>query len=458
MKLFGLNISRIKQKAMTAVNGTTGWWRVIGEPFSGAWQRNQEEKIGDVLTYPTLYACLNRVSQDIGKMPFILKESDSDGIWRSVDSATRSPVLKTPNGYQTPQQFRESWALSILQHGNTYILKGRDARGEVNKLYVLDPHRVMPMVADSGDVYYQINYPLTENLLPDNYPADNLIIPAREIIHDRLNAFHHQLIGVPPVAAAYWPTIKNLKILKNSAEFFGNAAQPGGILTGPAGMTESDAKAVKEFWDDNYTGKGRGKIAVIGADLKYTSFAMNSVDSQLVEQMRYSDEQICQPFGIPPFKVGIGAIPAGLGVDAINQLYYSDALQSRVQAMETLLTEALGLDPLRVDVDEMELMRMDSGGKASYHSSMVSGGIEAINEARREFNLGPLEGGDTVYMQQQDFPLDQVRQNRIISQTESPVIDPPPVTDEEDEEKRLITMDLNRYKAIEAARNIINAT
>lgn len=422
-------------KALNPVASHRGWWKVISEPFSGAWQMNKEEKQGTILCYPTLYACLNRISSDIGKLPLILKREDANGIWQ-VDTTNTAywPVLRKPNGYQTAQQFREAWALSKLQHGNAYVLKGRDDRGVVTRLWVLDPCRVMPMVSDSGDVFYQISYSTSENLLPEGYPGEQLIVPAREIIHDRLNTFHHQLIGVPPLCAAHWPAVKNLKILKSSSEFFANGAQPGGILTAPAGMTDEDAKAVKEYWDTNFTGDGRGKVGVIGADMKYTAFAFKAADSQLVEQMRYSDEQICQPFGIPPFKIGIGSIPAGLGVDAINQLYYSDALQSHIEAMENLLDEGLGISrPLGVELDLEPLLRMDVGKQADVMTKLTGGGIATPNEGRRPFGLGPLEGGDTVYMQQQDFPLDQVRKNKIVDASQQPA-EPEPQNDPEPED------------------------
>src|SRR5690606_9527396 len=226
-----------------------------------------------------------------------------------------------------------TWLLSKLINGNTYILKVRDNRDVVVALFILDPCRVVPMVSDAGRGFYQVNYPTAQNLLPDSYPAQQLTIPASEIIHDRMNCLHHHLIGVPPLCAAYWPAAKNLRILKSAAEFFANNAQPGGILTAPAGLSEPDADALKAYWAEYYTGSKAGTIAVIGADMKFTPFAMNSADSQLVEQMRYSDEQVCQPFGVPPFKIGIGSIPAGLGVDAINLLYHEDALSGHVEAM-----------------------------------------------------------------------------------------------------------------------------
>jgi phage portal protein BeeE len=59
-------------------------------------------------------------------------------------------VLRKPNRYQNRIKFVETWIASKLLHGNAYILKERDNRGVVVALYVLDPHRVKPLVAPDG--------------------------------------------------------------------------------------------------------------------------------------------------------------------------------------------------------------------------------------------------------------------------------------------------------------------
>lgn len=454
MRIFGIDITRAKTKAasgLSAVGNTGGsWWSRILEPFPGAWQRNLEETQPTLFCYPTLYACISRIAQDVGKLPFLLMQKDSDGIWQAVENAAYSPVLRNPNGYQTAQQFRETWLISKLTQGNTYVLKERDNRGVVVRLYVLDPNRVQPLVADNGDVYYQLQTDRL-NRLPENRPTADLVIPAMDIIHDRMNTFHHWLIGIPPVSAAYWPALKNLKILRNAADFFNNGANPGGILTAPAGMSDDDAQAVKDYWNTNFSGANSGKVAVIGADMKFTTFAFKSADSQMVEQMQYSDRQICQPFGIPPYIVGVGEIPAGLKVDDVTNTYYSLALQAHIEAMENLLDEGLRIaGNLGVELDLEPLLRMDEGKKAEVATKLVSGGIDTPNEGRRRFNRKPLVGGDTVYMQQQDMPLDQVRLNTIAPKTAPPPAEPEPSPD--DEELRALRVEVFMQKAIAAAR------
>lgn len=458
MRIFGWEIGRAKQ--LSPVPDYRGGWRRILEPYSGAWQQNVEEKQSTVLCYPTLYACLNRISQDIGKLPFQLKSVDSNGIWQPVQNAAYSPVLRKPNHYQTQQQFRESWILSKLIQGNTYALKGRDNRGVVTSLYILDPCNVVPLVADSGDVYYRLNFPTSANLLPEKYPGNELVVPASEIIHDRLNTFHHPLIGVPPLCAANMPACKNLKILKDATAFFSNGANPGGILTAPAGMSEADADAIKAYWNTNFSGDNAGKVAVIGADMKFTAFAFKAADSQLVEQLRYSDEQICQPFGIPPFKIGIGSIPAGLGVDSINQLYYSDALQAHIEAMEALLDEGLAISPpLGVEMDLEPLLRMDVGKQTEVIAKQVAGKLITPDEGRKRLGYGPTGGGDTIWAQQQDFPLATLRDRLPPDQKPEPATPPPPPepSSAASDENKALAAEVWQLKAIQATREALNA-
>lgn len=364
-----------------------------------------EEKRGDLITYPTLYACIYRIASDMGKLPFSLRQRDGNGVWTEVPNSAYDSILRKQNNFQTPAQFREHWIITKLINGNTYVLKRRGDRREVTELYVLDPERVMPLVSESGAVFYQLQTD-TLNQLPDGYPADSLIVPASEIIHDRCMTIHHPLIGIPPLASAHWPALKNMKIMRSATEFFANNAQPGGILTAPAGMTEEDAQAVQKYWAENFNGPNAGRVAIIGADMKFTPFAMKSIDAQMVEQMRYSDEQICQPFGIHPFKIGIGSLPAGLGVDGINLMYYNDALQALIQHMEDLLDDGLSiLRPLGVELDTEPLLRMDEAKKADIATKLVNGMIKTPDEGRRQFNLAPTPGGDTLWGQNQDYPL-----------------------------------------------------
>jgi HK97 family phage portal protein len=389
-------------KTLSVVSPSGGWYSIIKEPFAGAWQSGQDATFDTLIGYSTLYACISRIATDIGKLPFRLKALDSSGIWAVIKNPAYDPVLRKPNHFQTSHQFREAWVVSKLSQGNTYVLKERDARGVVVALYILNPLRVMPLVADNGEVFYQLH----EDKLNQIFDG-GLVFPASEIIHDRCISPFHPLVGLPPLAGAYTAALKNLNIIKSASKFFGNNAQPGGLLVAPGSISPQTADELKAKWQANFTGDNTGKIAVVGDALKFEPMAMKSVDAQMVEQLRYSDEQICQPFGVPPFKVGIGTIPAGMKVDDINQLYYSDALQTHIESMENLLDQGLGLgDQIGVELDLLPLLRMDATKQAEFEAKLVGGAIKTPNEARLAFGLPPIEGGDSVYLQQQNYSLE----------------------------------------------------
>ena len=135
-----------------------------------------------------------------------------------------------------------------------------------NYWYFLDPRLVVPLVADNGDVYYQLQRdPLSE--LPSA-----VTVPASEIIHDRWNTLYHPLVGLSPIYAAGVSALTSLNIQRNSANLFKNSARPGGVLTAPNAIEESTAQRLKAYFEENFTGDLAGKVAVLGDGLEYKHF------------------------------------------------------------------------------------------------------------------------------------------------------------------------------------------
>src|SRR5690606_20684597 len=190
--------------------------------------------------------------------------------------------------------------------------------------------------------------------------------------------------------------------------------------------------------------------------------AMKSADSQLVEQMKHSDEQICYPFRIKPYKIGIGNPPGGWKSDDVNVEYHSDALSPLIEAMENLLKEGLGIPkPMQIWLDDDVLWRMDQGKLAEVETKLIGGMAKTPDESRRKMNLPKTPGGDTLWGQHQDYPLGMLRDRTDLNPpAPAPAETPPPDDTEDDEEAdeqilrgiAAITA-LNTIKAIEAARN-----
>lgn len=399
MRLLGFNITR--QKATMPVDSGRSWYPLVRESQVGAWQRNITVDRASVTSFHAIFSCATLIASDIAKLRIKLCTVGPDDVWTEKDSPAYSPVLRKPNAYQTWSQFIESWLLSKVLRGNAYILKIRDNRNVVVQLKVLDGNRVRPLVADDGSVYYR--------LAPDNMVGvgESVDIPASEIIHDRFNCLFHPLVGLTPIYANGLAATQGLSIQNNSAAFFSNNSRPGGILVAPSKISQQTADELKANWNANYTGLNNGKVAVLGDGLKYEAMSVDAVDAQLVEQLKWTSEVVCSTFHVPPYKIGVGALPSYNNVQALNVEYFSQCLQKLMDDVESSLDFGLELPkPLRTKFEERDLLRMDSVTQMQVLKEGVSAGVYSPNEARAQVDLPPVEGGETPYLQQQNYSLE----------------------------------------------------
>src|SRR5690625_7458821 len=248
-----------------------------------------------------------------------------------------------------------------------------------------------------------------------------------------------------------------MRIQKDSETFFGNGARPGGILSAPGAISDETASRLKKHWYENYTGDNSGRVAVVGDGLKYEPMRAKSVDSQLVEQLNLSAKVVCSCFHVPPFKIGLDSLPAGK-VEEMNLIYYSDCLQVLIEEFEQCMTDGLGLPERQsVELDIDSLWRMDTESKFRMLSEAIKG-VMAPNEARRRVNLKPVEGGDSVYMQQQNYSLEALARRDAQPDPFRPA-QPGPVEPEAepepaapDDETKRAQAELCTLKAVQSAR------
>jgi len=417
-----------KKKSLSGVNDR-GWIPIIYESFLGAFQQDVELRVETALSHPTVYACITQIAADVGKLRLRLTELKK-GIWSETESPAFSPVLRKPNTYQTRQKFIEQWIISKLVYGNAYVLKERDSRSLVVALYVLDPNRVRTLVSDNGLVFYGLNQ---DNLatVDKDIPA----APASEIIHDTMECLFHPLVGIPPLFAGNLAALQGLNIQQSSAAFFGNNSRPGGVLTAPGVISQETADRLKASWDEKFKGENAGKIAVLGDGLKYEAMAQTAVDSDLIEQLKWSDEKICSIFKVPPYKIYVGPMPTYDNAEVLDKIYYASCLQRLIEAIEQLLDDGLNLPAkYRTEFDLDDLMRMDSVLQMRTAAEGIKAGLVSPNEGRQKLSLPPVKGGESPYLQQQNYSLAALDERDKNNPLSKPVAPPAPIEEDLTEE------------------------
>jgi hypothetical protein len=113
-------------------------------------------------------------------------------------------------------------------------------------------------------------------------------------------------------------------------------------------------------------------------------------------------------------------------------------LQEKIENLELCLDEGLELPkPYGTEFDLDDLMRMDSVSKNQAAATAINSGGMTIDEARKKyFDLGPVPGGNTAYLQQQYWPLSQLAARPIPELPAAPAVVPVDV-EAEDEDKTI---------------------
>jgi HK97 family phage portal protein len=401
----GLGSLTTKGAGLAMVTDFRGWiGSGIRESSPGAWQRGTKlQTSGDLLTYSPIFACVTRIAADIAKLrPVLMADTSEPGI--SEPASKASPywqVLRQPNPNQTWNQFARQWQISKALFGNTYVLKWRDLRGIVTRLYILDPRGVQPLITPDGGVYYSLSSDQLAMI-----PTGMRACPASEMIHDRGATLWHPLVGIAPLYACALSGTLGLRIQQNSTAFFANMSRPSGMLTAPGTIDPVTAERLKADWNANFSGLNLGKLAVLGDGLEYQAMTIAAEQAQLAEQLGMTAVDVATAYAMPAYKINAGPMPTAGNVEALELQYYAGCLQTHIEDMEACLDMGLGVpEGYHVECDLDGLLRMDSASLMTMLAAGVTGGILSPNEARRRFNLRGVAGGASPVLQQQNFSL-----------------------------------------------------
>lgn len=372
---------------------------IIREPFAGAWQRGISYKSAHIYQNPAVFACISLISGDIGKLKPNL-QNQWRGIWQNAP--VNAPVLEKPNGFQTRNEFFAAWVAQLLAHGNAYIIK----RGGEWRL--LNPQKVQAMVSNDGAVFYNLGVDDIAGI------TEAVTVPERSLIHHRINAWFHPLLGLSPLYAAAISGEFGEAARQAALSEYENQARPGGIIEVPGSVPVDKLAMIKATWSSSYGGENRGKTAVLADGMTFKEIGINSLaDAELINALKLTTEQICACFGVFPWMIGAASQPNYNGSNTGQQLYFTRTLQRYIEEIESLLFDALELTAdQRVNFDVSGLLRMTPAEQMAVLASGINASILSPNEARAQLNLPPVAGGDQPLSQQQYYSLAELAKRK----------------------------------------------
>ena len=370
-----------------------------------------------------VYSCVSVLAQETARLDIYNYELQSDRSRVLITNSAAASVLRKPNNYQSKSDWMLYLMMSLLLDGNAYCYAERDRRGAISAFHPIDPSLiVVHRVDETGEIFYQIGADATQSAtIGLNDLRDKTFIPARDMLHVRLFCLNDPMIGYSPLQALGPAISLGGNIQQQSAAFFANMARPAGILRTPKPLAKEAAERIQQQWSKMMSGENVGRTAVLDNDVDWRPLTMSAVDAEVIAQYKMSVETVAQVYRIPMFMLGDLEKTSFNNVESMQKAFVMSALGFYLKHIENALDDIFGMNVssyLEFDL-ERGLLRPDLLARVTAYTKGIVGGMFTPNEPRARENLPPVAGGDQIYMQKQNWPIDMLGSDAAMPDTGS---------------------------------------
>lgn len=383
---------------------TGGWLSAEAGDNWNWWQMGHDIEGGGTRS-AMIEACLGAYSQTVAMCPGAHWRLNPNGGRERVTTSALSRVLKSPNEYQTISDFMLNAVRNLYADGNAYALAIRNNRYEITELHLMQSRQCTVHVAYDGSIFYGLNGNAVVDRMLD-YPA---IVPARDVLHIRLNCSDiNQLKGETPIMAAARDIAAGNAMAAQQLAFYMNQARPSTVLSTDMVLDSDQVQALRDRWNQQSRGINQGGTPILTAGLKPVAMpSVSANDAQLADVMKMSEQRIALAFRIPMQILGIGGTNF-TSTEALMQSWLSMSLGFTLNHVEEAIGKLFGLGGYPdeyLEFDTSALLRSAFKERIDGLARAVQGGVFSINEARRTEGYPDMPYGEEPRVQQQLVPL-----------------------------------------------------
>jgi HK97 family phage portal protein len=350
-----------------------------------------------------LEACISAYAQTVPMCP--------GNHWRRLDNGGRERVtgsaltriLRSPNDYQTISDFLMNLTRRLYVYGEAFAYAVRNSRFEIVELHLM--RRGQAWVGAYGDVFYS----LAGNEIIEKRVDLSTAIPARDVLHVKLETPVHPLRGVSPILAAAPNLAMATAAQQQQIAFYLNQARPSFVIQTDQQLKEEQIEQWSEKWNRKTQGENAGRTPFLAWGFKAQPISTSAVDSQLVEMLRMTDEKIALTLRIPLQILGVGGTTYA-NTELLMGSWVSTGLGFTLNHIEEAFGALFGLRGVPdeyLELDTKALLRSAHRDRIETLARGVITGIYSPDEARSEEDLPAVPGGvgKEPRVQQQVVPL-----------------------------------------------------
>lgn len=344
----------------------------------------------------TVWACVWILANTIASLPLFVYANANGKRDLARGEQLYALLHDSPNSRMTAVEFWVAMLLNLLLRGNAYARIERDARGAAYALWPMSADQVEVHVLDNGSVVYI-------------YRIGNDLVALDEANVLHIKDIGNGTIGLDRLDHMRCTTSEAASAQSAASTLFANAGKPSGILMLDRVLKPEQREAIRR----NFAGMAEGssnRLVVLEADMKYQQVTLTPEDQQLLDTRRFSVEEICRWFGVPPVLVGHSNVTAwGSGIEQLIDGFYKFTIRPALVRIEQAIAKRVLTAEQRarftVEFSFDALLRANLKDRMAIYAQGVQNGIFTRNESRQLENLPPVAGADELTAQTNLAPL-----------------------------------------------------
>lgn len=275
--------------------------------FGGLLRRTRFDyarEVGDMLDASVVMAPVMWIQRALPEATLAMRERQKGGKVEPVEDHPLLDLIRNPNPHYGDIAMWSGIVADFCIWGDAYLVKVRDLSGRVVQLWYVPQFMMEPKAGLDGTEFLS-HYWYT----PGTGYGRMLLDPA-DVIHFRNGLNPRDLRrGLAPMQSVIREIFADIESSNFVSSLLRNMGVPGVVISPKAGSMPSaeDVEATKTWFQQTFSGDGRGGTLVMGAPTDVQPYGFNPQQMNLSEARDVAEERVCAALGIPAAVVGFGA-------------------------------------------------------------------------------------------------------------------------------------------------------
>ncbi len=359
-----------------------------------------------VLTIPPAWSAIRYISEGLASLGRGVFSRQSDG---DVFPDHSSPVSYLVDGRPHPHYSMFDFLQTLVSNacmGNGFARIHFDAQTYRPYALELIPQENVAVVSSAeGQLFYHVSGML------DNKSV-NVYLPETEMIHIKGVSFTG-LMGKRVNLVHSGSFALGVNSAKYSQTYFEKGASVGGLITFPNTLSKDQRETLSgKLGEKHLGGKNAGSIMVLDGGADFKPMQAGPEKAKVIDFANLSTVEVSQIFKVPLHLLSQLDRSTFSNMEQQNQDFVIHCLRPWAKKIEEefnakLFTTSEYRTRRKFFAFDLDAMMMgDMQAQAAFFSSAIQNGWMTPNEIRAKKNMNKIEGGDTLFIQQNMSPME----------------------------------------------------